>query len=57
MLFFSFTLTFTFQDVGILADCKRMVKESIEKLGGLDIIINNAVRIHLPFFPHSLPTY
>lgn len=30
------------QDVGVLADCERMVKESISGLGGLDIIISNA---------------
>lgn len=30
------------QDVGVLADCERTVKESISGLGGLDIIISNA---------------
>ena len=33
------------QDVGIMADCQRLVKESIEGLGGLDIIISNAVSL------------
>lgn len=28
----------------MLADCERIVQESIDGLGGLDIIINNAVR-------------
>ena len=31
------------QDQGVLADCERMVQESIDGLGGLDIIISNAV--------------
>lgn len=30
------------QDVGVLADCERTVKESISGLGGLDIIVSNA---------------
>ena len=30
-------------DVGVMADCERTVKESREGLGGLDIIISNAV--------------
>lgn len=34
---------FTLQDVGVLADCERTVQESIDGLGGLDIIISNAV--------------
>ncbi|MCJ1484701.1 hypothetical protein MMC06_004874 [Schaereria dolodes] len=29
-------------DVGVLADCQRIVQESIKTLGGLDIIISNA---------------
>ncbi|MCJ1255606.1 hypothetical protein MMC24_003423 [Lignoscripta atroalba] len=29
-------------DVGVLADCERVVKESIKGLGGLDIIVSNA---------------
>ncbi|MCJ1470116.1 hypothetical protein MMC07_008761 [Pseudocyphellaria aurata] len=29
-------------DVGVLADCERVVQESIDGLGGLDIIISNA---------------
>lgn len=29
--------------MGIEADCNKVVKESIDKLGGLDVIISNAV--------------
>lgn len=29
-------------DIGVVADAQRLVKESVEQLGGLDIIINNA---------------
>ena len=29
-------------DIGVLTDCKKMVKEAAAALGGLDIIINNA---------------
>lgn len=36
-------INFTLQDVGVLADCERTVQESIDGLGGLDIIISNAV--------------
>lgn len=32
-----------FQDVGKLEDSERMVQEAIDGLGGLDIIISNAV--------------
>ena len=32
------------QDMGVLADCEKAVKDSIAGLGGLDIIISNAVR-------------
>ncbi|KAI9701549.1 MAG: hypothetical protein M1836_001605 [Candelina mexicana] len=31
-------------DVGVLADCVKVVKESIQALGGLDVIISNATR-------------
>ena len=30
--------------MGVLVDCEKVVKESIAGLGGLDIIISNAVR-------------
>ena len=30
------------QDVGVAADNTRLVKETVEKLGGLDIIVANA---------------
>jgi NAD(P)-dependent dehydrogenase (short-subunit alcohol dehydrogenase family) len=30
------------QDIGVVEDTIRLVKESVEQLGGLDIIINNA---------------
>ena len=33
--------------MGVLEDCQRVVKESLKALGGLDIIISNAVS--LPF--------
>lgn len=45
------------QDVGVLADCERIVQESIDALGGLDIIINNAVRPTPPPFCLYLPPY
>lgn len=32
-----------FQDLGVKEDCVRIVKTAIEVLGGLDIIISNAV--------------
>lgn len=35
----------TIQDAGLLEDCKKAVKTTIDELGGLDIIISNAVRI------------
>jgi len=31
------------QDVGILQDCERIITEAKDGLGGLDIIISNAV--------------
>ena len=31
------------QDAGVHDDCVRVVKESIDALGGLDVIISNAV--------------
>jgi NAD(P)-dependent dehydrogenase (short-subunit alcohol dehydrogenase family) len=33
------------QDVGVEKDCINVVEQSIEFLGGLDIIVSNAVRI------------
>jgi NAD(P)-dependent dehydrogenase (short-subunit alcohol dehydrogenase family) len=30
------------QDVGVAVDCVRLVKETVQQLGGLDIIVNNA---------------
>ncbi len=36
------------QDMGIEADCANVVKESIAKLGGLDIIISDAVTSNPP---------
>ena len=38
-------------DMGVEADCVRLVEESIEKLGGLDIIVSNAVS---PLSPPNL---
>ncbi|KIV88680.1 hypothetical protein, variant [Exophiala mesophila] len=29
-------------DIGVIADCQQVVKETIEQLGGIDIIVNNA---------------
>jgi NAD(P)-dependent dehydrogenase (short-subunit alcohol dehydrogenase family) len=29
-------------DVGVASDCERLVKETIEQLGGIDVIVNNA---------------
>ncbi|KAI1616123.1 short chain dehydrogenase [Exophiala viscosa] len=29
-------------DIGVAADCIRLVKETVEHLGGLDVIVNNA---------------
>lgn len=31
------------QDAGLVDDCKKAVKTTIDQLGGLDIIISNAV--------------
>lgn len=31
------------QDAGLIDDCKKAVKATIEQLGGLDIVISNAV--------------
>lgn len=31
------------QDVGVTAECERCVQETIKNLGGLDILIGNAV--------------
>lgn len=36
------------QDVGVLEDCERIVQGSIDALGGLDIIIANAVGASAP---------
>jgi NAD(P)-dependent dehydrogenase (short-subunit alcohol dehydrogenase family) len=30
------------KDIGVAADTQRLVKETVEVLGGLDVIINNA---------------
>lgn len=35
-------------DMGLEADCVRVVEESIAKLGGLDVIISNAVCPPIP---------
>jgi NAD(P)-dependent dehydrogenase (short-subunit alcohol dehydrogenase family) len=42
-------------DVGLLADCERIIQEALSKLGGLDIIVSNAVR-HNPPLPHTAMT-
>lgn len=42
------------KDVGVLADCERIVQESVDGLGGLDIIVANAVRDHPPGWFNAL---
>lgn len=42
-------------DMGVEADCVRLVEESIEKLGGLDVIISNAVCPPSPSSPLYQP--
>lgn len=37
------------QDQGILADCENTVQSSIDGLGGLDIIVSNAVSMPFGF--------
>ena len=32
-------------DCGVIAECEGLVKDTIEALGGLDIVIGNAVRM------------
>lgn len=39
-------------DAGVIADVKRMVQETIKILGGVDVIIGNAVNMHRHFFFH-----
>lgn len=34
--------------MGVLADCQKVVKEALAGLGGLDIIVSNAVRRYEP---------
>ncbi|KAL8631324.1 hypothetical protein Q9189_002923 [Teloschistes chrysophthalmus] len=36
-------LMMVFQDQGILADCENTVQKTIDGLGGIDIIVSNAV--------------
>ncbi|KAL8797382.1 MAG: hypothetical protein Q9195_000537 [Heterodermia aff. obscurata] len=43
-------------DVGKLVDCERMVVEAIDGLGGLDIIISNAVSMIIPSIPEAKAT-
>ena len=31
------------QDTGTLEDCERIVQETIDGLGGIDVIVSNAV--------------
>lgn len=38
----SMALTQFTKDIGIVEDCIRLVKNTVEELGGLDIIVNNA---------------
>lgn len=32
-------------DAGVIKDCERLVKEATEQLGGLDVLVSNAVSI------------
>lgn len=42
------------QDVGVSAECERCVQETVKALGGLDILIGNAVGYTLRSVPqHS----
>lgn len=44
----------SYKDVGLRVDCERIVQESLDKLGGLDIIVSNAVgKSSLPLSEHS----
>jgi hypothetical protein len=36
------------QDCGVIAQCQELVKRANEELGGLDVIIGNAVCVSLP---------
>jgi hypothetical protein len=33
------------QDAGVVGDCERCVKETVERLGGIDVIVGNAVSL------------
>jgi NAD(P)-dependent dehydrogenase (short-subunit alcohol dehydrogenase family) len=39
------------QDMCSTVECKRSIEETIEKLGGIDIVIANAVGVYLSFEP------
>jgi hypothetical protein len=43
-------LTLGGQDCGVMEQCKELVRRAHEELGGLDVIVGNAVR---PFSPIS----
>lgn len=43
------------QDCGVIADCERCVREAVEGLGGLDVLIGNAVSsdsLFVSYFKH-----
>lgn len=42
------------KDAGLQSDCSNVVKTSIERLGGLDIVVSNAVSPRLDFLPAPL---
>lgn len=42
---------------GLEADCVRVVKETASKLGGLDVIISNAVRNNISNFMPKLTSW
>lgn len=43
----SYQLTKPSQDQGVLAECENTVQESIDRLGGLDILVSNAVSLSI----------
>ncbi|MGK9066782.1 SDR family NAD(P)-dependent oxidoreductase [Stutzerimonas chloritidismutans] len=45
-------------DVGVVADCRRLVEQAVEQMGRLDILVNNAgVQTHASFLDASEEDY
>ena len=45
-------------DVGVIADCRRLVEQAVEQMGRLDILVNNAgVQTHASFLDASEEDY